>query len=230
MDVSHSQTINLYCLICSNFFEEEIWLIVDVNECPDLVEKIREENIHVTYCPDCGNKMKMDLPLLIYNHKKILRIIFSPQENLSDIKNQEILYSFLKALSENLKEKFNNEWIDKVPMIPKSILPSLFPRSWKTDKKSKTAHEEDNDFRITESEMLLLERLPEVKTMEGKYYFLRTHPYFTSEKTIKFLEEFVELSSIEGNQNNTESFRQDLELLKKCQSMGIDQAFQNLIG
>jgi hypothetical protein len=159
-----------------------------------------------------------------------LRIIYSPQENLSDTKNQEILDSLLRVLSENLKGKFKNEWINKVPMIPKLILPSLFPRSTKTDKKSKTAHEKDDNFRITESEMLLLQRLPEAKTMEGKYYFLKTHPYFTSEKTIKFLEEFVELSSIEGNQNNTERFRQDLELLKKCQSMGIDQAFQDLIG
>jgi len=170
----------------------------------------------------------MDIPLLIYNHQKQLRIIFSPQKNTSEAENQGILDSLLRVLSENLDGKFKNEWVEDVAIFPKIVLPTLLPEPKKTAPKAKTADENDDHTSTTESEMLLLERFPEIETLEEKYKFLKDHPDFFSDKNIKIFEEFVELSIKESNQYNADEFGKDLLLLKKCQSLGVDQAFEDL--
>lgn len=228
MTVSYSQMEEVCCNQCGRRFDEEIWLIVDTKERQDLVEKIKEGVLHVTYCPHCGKELSMDIPLLIYNHRKRLRIIFSPQNNTSEIENQEILDSLLELLSENLEGKFKSEWIEEVETLPKIILPHLLP-----DKKNKAAGTSNevkgNKNLLTETEARLFEMFLGAETLEEKFYILDTHPEFISDRTIKTFEQFIEFSLKEEDHNSVEILKKDLELFRRCKSVGIGQAFDEAI-
>jgi predicted RNA-binding Zn-ribbon protein involved in translation (DUF1610 family) len=56
MPHSFSQTASLTCPQCGRAFSAEVWLIVDADERPDLLARIRAGTLHDLTCPHCGHQ------------------------------------------------------------------------------------------------------------------------------------------------------------------------------
>jgi DNA-directed RNA polymerase subunit RPC12/RpoP len=61
MPTSFGQTPQLTCPQCGQPFQAEIWLIVDADERPDLLEKIQAGTLHQIACPHCRFERKVAL-------------------------------------------------------------------------------------------------------------------------------------------------------------------------
>lgn len=62
---SYYENREFFCENCETAFEDEIWLIIDVREQQDLLEKIQNGWFPVGECPECGTQ-DFSAPLLLY--------------------------------------------------------------------------------------------------------------------------------------------------------------------
>jgi len=54
MPNSYARQFDLTCPECSENFTAEVYLIVDIDERQDLLERIRAGTLHDIHCPKCG--------------------------------------------------------------------------------------------------------------------------------------------------------------------------------
>ena len=52
--VSFAQQADATCPACNHAFQADVWLVVDADERPDLVERLRGGSLHAIACPQCG--------------------------------------------------------------------------------------------------------------------------------------------------------------------------------
>ncbi len=65
-NVSLPQYPDTTCVRCRSLYTPELYVIVDVRERPDLVQRIKDGVIHCAICPHCGVVMDFGMPLLVY--------------------------------------------------------------------------------------------------------------------------------------------------------------------
>jgi hypothetical protein len=100
MTHSLAQEANVTCPKCGQSFSDQVWLIVDIAERPDLAQRIRDGTIHTTHCPYCGNEVEIDAPLLIYDPER-QRVLFSPPWQTSEEEDRQIGEGLLSHLAES---------------------------------------------------------------------------------------------------------------------------------
>ncbi len=81
---SFAQPVELTCVGCQTAFNDEIWLIVDAAERPDLVERIADETLHLAQCPSCGMEHPLDAPLLFHAAADELLVFASAEQSTSE--------------------------------------------------------------------------------------------------------------------------------------------------
>ena len=79
MNHSYAEQVNVTCHGCGNTFSTEVWVLVDVAERPDLIERLRADSLHVVDCPHCGHRGAMNAPLLLYGAMIIVSAIAAPR-------------------------------------------------------------------------------------------------------------------------------------------------------
>ncbi len=78
MPNSYAQKINLTCPQCDQDFIADAYIVVDIDERPDLLEKILNETLHDIHCTHCTYHNLVDAPLLIYRPDQDPTLLFSP--------------------------------------------------------------------------------------------------------------------------------------------------------
>lgn len=89
MTRSFAESVELTCAGCRASFNTTVWLIVDADERPDLVERIVDETLHVAQCPNCGTPHPIDAPLLFHDAADQLLVFASPEQSTAG-KDQQI--------------------------------------------------------------------------------------------------------------------------------------------
>jgi hypothetical protein len=122
---SYAQTIQLTCLNCMKKFEAEIWLIVDTNEHPDLLERIHLGNLHKVICLKCGHISQVDAPLLIFRPEAKPAILFSPSQQTGREQNQQQVGGLLDHLRSSFPLISQDALsADDLPIVQRSLLPT----------------------------------------------------------------------------------------------------------
>lgn len=115
----------LTCPECGKAFTAEVWLIVDTTERPDLLERIREGEIHNFSCPHCGHTGTLNAPLLIYQPDEDIVLLFSPSRSTTAEQDQEQASGMVEELRASLGEEWREEWLAPgVPEVPRGLLPT----------------------------------------------------------------------------------------------------------
>lgn len=79
MPNSLTARMDVYCPHCDYDFSTHLWVIVDLDESPELVPSIRNDTIHYISCSRCGHGIgQADTPLLIYRPGYRPPVLFSP--------------------------------------------------------------------------------------------------------------------------------------------------------
>lgn len=94
---SLAERVSLRCPRCGARFEDHAWLIIDIAERPDLLERVTRETIHAACCPRCGATQRLQAPLLLHD-PATQRLIFAMQPGASTTDNQRIAQELGKRL------------------------------------------------------------------------------------------------------------------------------------
>lgn len=103
MSISYPETIPLTCPRCGTTFTNETYIIVDGVERPDLVQRILDDSLHNTECPNCGQTGRVAAPLL-YHDGLSARVLLGvppdmPENEWREI-GQTLLWTLIGALPE----------------------------------------------------------------------------------------------------------------------------------
>jgi tetratricopeptide (TPR) repeat protein len=128
MPNSYAQSAQLTCPVCGQPFAADIWLIVDVDERPDLAARARAGDLHAVACPRCGPQGAVDAPLLLYlPHADPATgqppLIFSPAQQTSAEQDQEMANGLLGTLAQRLGAAWQDEWLAQVATVQRQLLP-----------------------------------------------------------------------------------------------------------
>ena len=129
MPNSFAQSETLACPRCGQSLPVATWLIVDVDEQPDLAARARAGALHDVVCPTCGPLGRVDAPLLIYFPNRDPSIgqpplIFSPSQQSSAEQDQQVAGSLLQMLALRLGDAWQDEWLGEIVTVQRALLPA----------------------------------------------------------------------------------------------------------
>lgn len=118
----------LTCHACQKPFTVDLWLIIDALERPDLVERVRTDELHSLTCPHCGDQGQLDAPLLLYRpqaeheHAGAPPLIFSPAQRTTDDQDQKHAEQLLGLLANSLGDVWQDAWMEQMAIMPRPML------------------------------------------------------------------------------------------------------------
>ena len=101
-NVSLPQYLDAVCVRCRSTYTPELYVIVDAEERPDLVQRIKDGIIHCAICPHCGVVMDFGLPLLVYRPGAMTPVMYSPVDIATPEQRDEHVLMLLNALRRQL--------------------------------------------------------------------------------------------------------------------------------
>ncbi|WP_322823345.1 CpXC domain-containing protein, partial [Chloroflexus sp.] len=133
MPYTYAQTSDITCPACGKAFSTEVWLIVDTNERPDLIERLRTGTLHTLLCPHCGNTAGLDAPILLFFPDAPLRLgadieahlIFSPPQQTSAEQDRQIAQVLLTHLRQTAGAAWQAAWETRFQTIPRPLLAAV---------------------------------------------------------------------------------------------------------
>lgn len=127
---SFSLAQTIICPSCGQEFAAKLWLIVDADERPDLVERIRAGQLHELPCPHCGEAAEIDAPLLVYMPAAAPPLLFSPANQTSDEQHHEDAVQLAGILRQSLGNAWQDQWVTEgIPGAVGHLLPGLLSGS-----------------------------------------------------------------------------------------------------
>jgi hypothetical protein len=131
--VAHSfaERKSISCADCEKVFDSDVWVVVDVTERPDLVERISTGTLHIFVCPSCGKAMNVEAPLLVYRPGDPQPLLFSPAytKSAEDQEGNKELTKLVALLRQLAGSDWRDEWVDeKVVSVRRALLPNSLGR------------------------------------------------------------------------------------------------------
>jgi len=243
------QQTSLTCPICDNTFESEIWFIIDTNEKPDLIEKALVGTLNTLICPQCGNQVSIDAPLLIYLAGQEPRLVFSPSQSTSQDEDQQQAYSLLEMIHQTLGELWQSDMVDKMMIVPRNLLSVALSQDPQTALKQileqKSAdlerfrEEFPEEYNLADeiSDQLIQDRFflsafrnfVETETWNDSQQYLEQHPELLSDQAVNFLAKLIEKVRAQEDKEFLSLLEEHYALIERCRKIGIDSAFSEKI-
>lgn len=119
MSISYYQTDEVICGSCNKSFSPEVWLIVDIEERPDLYGQIIDGSLHVVICPHCNDQGWLDVPLLVLQKEKPPHLIFVPTDQANEVQNNEKANQLIDILQKKSGKGWQERWLKEgAPGLP----------------------------------------------------------------------------------------------------------------
>ena len=212
MPHSFSQTASLTCPQCGRDFSAEIWLIVDADEHPDLLERIRAGTLHTITCPHCGHEGQVDAPLLLLRLGATPPLLFSPAQRTTEEQDREQAAGLVNMLREQMGADWQDEWLAQgLPGVPRPFLPAALSA----------------DPEAAEAALLVptLQAFIQAETWGESRRILEAHPELLSDEADALLGELITAAQAQGDEDARRVFEEHRALLRRCREVGIEQAF-----
>jgi hypothetical protein len=100
-----------------------IWLVIDADQQPDLLKKIRENRLHSLQCPACEKSIEMNAPFLIVR-EQAPRLFFSPSPGTTSFDDHNQLVHAIAMLDEAMGDEWNDQLFEEVTIVPRSLIGS----------------------------------------------------------------------------------------------------------
>ena len=231
MPNSHTQTISLTCPQCGQTFTADVYMVVDVAERPDLLEKIRNGILHDVHCTHCAYHNLVDAPLLIYRPDQDPTLLFSPTPDTNRDDQQQQLGYLIQRLKESLAFAWRDDWLKNgIQIMERQILPDFLGGVIVTAQElieGKTGHLES--FKNENPERYLqgvLHIWLGIQDLNQKRRMLENNPELLNTQTDVLLNKFL-LKARESNDVQAKKIIQGhLNLLALIRSSGMAVAFE----
>lgn len=123
---SQAESVSLPCRGCGRPYEIDVWIIVDIAERPDLLERLRAGTLHTARCPECGHEATVNAPLLVYRPEAVPALVFSPARGGTPAQDEEQAAALLGIFREDVGEDWQDDWLARgLTGVPREALPVL---------------------------------------------------------------------------------------------------------
>ena len=172
MPNSFAQRETLTCPRCSQSLPIETWLIVDVDERPDLVARARAGILHDVTCPTCGPLGRVDAPLLLYFPSRDPSIgqpalLFSPSQQSSAEADQQVAGSLLQMLAQRLGDAWQDAWLGEIATVQRALLPVALSNDPAAALQEFSTHRSEEEEEMPPAVTAALEDVLEQLAIEG---------------------------------------------------------------
>jgi CHAT domain-containing protein len=132
---SFAQELELNCPKCKQHFSVELWLVVNIAERQDLVERIRAGQLHAFRCPTCEFMGKVNLPLLIFRPNLIPHVLFSPAQAISQEEKKKQADALIGELQDVAGAAWQDSWLEngQLPIVERDVLPIVVGENMSPD-------------------------------------------------------------------------------------------------
>ena len=220
---SFAQSTTINCPNCKQEYDIILWMIIDANERPDLIDKIKDGSLHTATCPHCGKEISFDLPLLLFFADREPHLVFSLQERTTREQDEQALAQLLSILSRNLGKIWQENFLESFAPLPYHTLPVFLEQGLDAAKDMFIDGEEE-----LREIVQLIQDWVETKTWDESYKFLQEHPQLLSEKTSLVITDIIKKAHQDNNINFEKNLQRHLEILKQSKALGIDAAYAPL--
>jgi hypothetical protein len=161
MPRSQSDIADLQCPACGASFRREVWLIVDRDERPDLIELILDGTLHRARCPACGAEGDINHPLLLHDGRREQIVAALPLTVQSEHAARELVGDLLRRLIDALPPASRKPYLGDVELVPEldGLRSSLIEQAG-------AEHQDRLDHRLTHAIEALL-NLSDSTELEG---------------------------------------------------------------
>lgn len=224
-----------YCEDCETMFEDDIWLIIDVQERPDLLEKIQDDWVPVGECPDCGVK-NFSAPLFLYLPGDVPPTLLATQKMeqvfLSDKLEVITLMERLQETSqdETIKENFYEpgNWVEKVNLAekledyPEVTLQDQQLKSYQNLRKIQEEHPREFLFSAIEAYL-------GAGSFPAKAKVVGMAPELLTEDIDEFFEMLIEHAKNKEDDWRLRIYQAQWDFLKRAREIGFVEALEEHI-
>ena len=227
---SFSEMRKFVCPECEKSFQESVWLIVDVDEKPDLLEEIQEGDALSVSCPECKAQIS-DYPLLLYFPEDVPRLILATEDKGIVSKEDKIeVLNLIERLHESsgdegIVELLNEpgNWIDKED-LPQRL--EGYPEEPLQERRNKS-HQKLMKIREEHPKAFLLSAISafmEASTFSKKKRVASMAPELLTEDIDPLFEDLIKDAKEKDDQSRLEVYQSYWQLLKKGREIGFDEA------
>jgi hypothetical protein len=131
---SRAYVMELGCSGCQHTFDFALWIIIDGDSRPDLLQSIVDGRLHDPLCPRCGHANHINADLLLFTRTPEPVLLFSPDPHNAPEQTQKIGRSFLLKLKAQLGAEWKDEYYEKnekrgMFVVDRRVLPSLLAQA-----------------------------------------------------------------------------------------------------
>lgn len=214
MSVSLPQYPSITCVNCAGTFAPELYVIVDSQERPDLVDLVKKDIIHVAICPHCSTAIAIGLPLMIYRPQESVRIMYSPWLDATPAQQDEHLGSLFEHLHRRLGKRWDDGLTKGIYLADRADLPlvvdcnvDLLPGG--------------RDPSLREAMMRYLG----CDTWEQARVVVQTYRVLLSREAAVFFQQKIRQAQAAGDERVADVMGEHLAVLEACNLSGVDKAF-----
>ena len=195
--ISHGVTEEFKCQNCGSVINFKTWLIIDGNEHPELIEKVKTEEIHDVYCHVCSWRIdSLDKPLMVFYQSPDPVLIYCPSEENTAKQDESIFIAF--------KTKFINEFQATYPQgslhfpvlhLPRCAL-SVYLKEGMEAAEKRSRQEELERINSREEYASIIHQLIAARSFgELRNVIVPNYEMITSFRAVGYINEFIEGSS-----------------------------------
>lgn len=209
--------ISLNCDLCDERFEFDVWCIVDTDERPDLLAKVKTGTLHDAVCPKCGYSTRIQSHVLLYRPSNKPVLLFSAAEAADFTDARSALDSLLSTLSTKLGDRWQEEWImNGVTGVQRAQLASVICLGDKVF---------NNLTMPNERPLRLIQELIDAEQWDGTKGFILRNPSLLENEVMKLLDKIVSHTETTSDIQARALFDEYRQLLKRCREIGVEAAF-----
>jgi hypothetical protein len=128
---SGAQNVSLACPACHVRSQLPMWLVIDAEDRPDLIDELRHGRLRTFNCPRCGKSVTMTTSLLVDTRRRS-PLLFAPDPAADDQLSREQLFASI-AIQAGHGAKAGSATIPAIVTIPHDLLPLVVDRDVEDD-------------------------------------------------------------------------------------------------
>jgi CHAT domain-containing protein len=202
MSNSFANKVELMCSKCQQAFSADVWLIVDANDRPDLIDKICAGKLHDIPCPHCGVANPVDAPLLLFRANGTPALFYSPGRNTSPEQNRAQGMLLVEILRKQLGTAWKSEWTaGGLIGLNRDAMPTIIRKEW--------------------SQLDAFQAIMEARSLSEILRTVQLYPLLLDDVTHQTMHNVIDRSRREGSEQLAQRMEKRLEILVKLKADGI---------
>lgn len=221
------------CPDCGTLFLSKVWMIVDVEEEPDLLEKAKAGTLINAACPECGHRVDGEAPVLLYFPEDVPRVILATEsKNDPSLEERAKVLEILDRLQESSEDEDilshldePGDWIEKTSLAARlEGYPeeSLELEDHDTIENLRNIQKENPEiFLVTAIEAYL-----NAEGLNNKSKVVSFAPELLTEDIDPLFERFIDEAEREENEWRKIICRAQWDFLKRARQIGYEAAVE----